>query len=164
MKGVGNSQSNGQIGPDDCPLLRPLIRRGKAVARFQTLFFFHRKRRKIQWEAFKQRREGDEREKREGEERRERQGTEEVDDDKFLFLFLYFTLLFFFFSFLFSFYLSPFSFSLSLFSFSFYLPFFRFSPFLIFPSYLPVEETWKGNRERNEKIGKENEGRRRRKK
>ena len=32
-------QSNGQIGPDDCPLLRPLIHRGTAVAKFQTLFF-----------------------------------------------------------------------------------------------------------------------------
>ena len=39
VKGVGNSQSNGQIGPDDCPLLRPLIHRGTAVVKFQTIFF-----------------------------------------------------------------------------------------------------------------------------
>ena len=33
-------QSNGQIGPDDCPLLRPLIRRGKTVASFSNALFF----------------------------------------------------------------------------------------------------------------------------
>ena len=70
----------------------------------------------------------------------------------FLFFF-FFPSLFFLFPFPLSF---PFISFLSLFlffffSFSFYPPFFCFSSLLIFPPYLPVKETGKGNRERSGK-------------